>query len=291
MNKVVVHEEPVKQLTAAEGKRKAQLEQTIIKYSREFLEVGMALAEIQERRLYRVEHKTFDAYIKQAFELAPRTAYQYISASEAYENLRNCAENDSEVIELLPANEAQLRPLTKLPAQQQRVVWQMAVESAPGGKVTAKHIDRTAKQYLGETATKAITKRKAQPAKGRKVEDGLHATYAAFMESLKKTIDGGYSATTREAVIGLLDDLIAIREVVAMGSDLEELRGFEAASSADANKLEKAGYLLFRMDRSSMNIKERAGGGWPKHSGSYKTVKAMEDAFATLLKDDKHLRG
>ena len=40
-----------------------------------------------------------------------------------------------------------------------------------------------------------------------------------------------------------------------------------------------------------MTIKERAGGGWAKHSGPYATVKEMEAAFKEILLDDMHLVG
>lgn len=38
--------------------------------------------------------------------------------------------------------ESVLRPLTSLPPDQQREVFQKAVETAPEGKVTAKHVEK-----------------------------------------------------------------------------------------------------------------------------------------------------
>ena len=41
----------------------------------------------------------------------------------------------------MPVNEAQVRPLTKLKESKQQVeAWEMAVKTAPDGKITAKHV-------------------------------------------------------------------------------------------------------------------------------------------------------
>lgn len=106
-----------------------------------FVEVGQALIEIRDRRLYKLSHQTFEDYCQERWGLARRTAYQYIEASEVVanieQNVRNCAH--------LPANEAQARPLVSLPPEQQVEVWQKAVETAPrdsegSPRVTAKHV-------------------------------------------------------------------------------------------------------------------------------------------------------
>lgn len=56
------------------------------------------------------------------------------------ENVRNC-------VQTLPANEAQARPLTSFPAEQQAEVWQEAVETAPAGKLTGAHVERTVARF------------------------------------------------------------------------------------------------------------------------------------------------
>src|SRR5690606_26347192 len=49
-----------------------------------------------------------------------------------------------------PANERQARPLTKLPPEQQREAWEEAVATAPDGRVTAAHVERTVKRLTYE---------------------------------------------------------------------------------------------------------------------------------------------
>ena len=65
---------------------------------------------------------------------ARRTAYQFIESAAVVENVRHGAQT-------LPTNERQARPLTKLKPDEQAEAWQEAVDSAPDGKVTAKHVE------------------------------------------------------------------------------------------------------------------------------------------------------
>jgi len=47
-------------------------------------------------------------------------------------------------IGVIPATESQARPLTKIKdPEKQKEVWSKAVKTATGGKVTAKHVERT----------------------------------------------------------------------------------------------------------------------------------------------------
>jgi hypothetical protein len=47
----------------------------------------------------------------------------------------------------LPANEAQVRPLTSLTPDAQRAAWTEAVQTAPNGKLTAAHVEQVVEQY------------------------------------------------------------------------------------------------------------------------------------------------
>ena len=54
--------------------------------------------------------------------------------------------------------EKHIRPLTSLPAEAQPIVWQRAVETAPNGKVTAKHVEEAAETMEILTPTGVIPK-------------------------------------------------------------------------------------------------------------------------------------
>lgn len=62
-----------------------------------------------------------------------------INAAEVVENLRP--------IGLIPSTESQARPLTQLEPEEQSIVWQRAIDTAPNGKVTAAHVQATVDAY------------------------------------------------------------------------------------------------------------------------------------------------
>lgn len=110
----------------------AKEEEIIERGMRSFVEVGNALMRIRDNDLYTVTHNTFEAYCKERWGMARRTAYQMIDAATVVENVRNCAQ--------IPTHESQVRPLAALPPEQQPAAWQEAVDTAPEGKVTAAHV-------------------------------------------------------------------------------------------------------------------------------------------------------
>jgi len=123
-----------------------ELEETIQKNLTAFYEVGFALMQIRDNRLYR-EYKhedktpwTFEEYCKSKWNFERNYANKLIKASEVVENLGTNVP--------IPKSEGSLRPLTSLPPDQQREVYQKAVETAPGGRVAAKHIEKILKEAV-----------------------------------------------------------------------------------------------------------------------------------------------
>lgn len=112
-----------------------------------FVEVGQALREIRDDRLYRAEYETFEEYVEKRWEMGQSRAYQFIDAAQIVESLKS-----STIVELLPSNEAQIRPLSILQTEQQPQVWQEAVSTAPNGKVTAAHVAATVQKHQNQVA-------------------------------------------------------------------------------------------------------------------------------------------
>ena len=93
----------------------------------------MALLAIRERRLYRAKYATFDYYCRQRWSFTDDYARLLMRGSEVVSNLLPIGN--------MPTNEAQVRPLTQLETPEaQQAAWQQAVETAPGGKITAAHV-------------------------------------------------------------------------------------------------------------------------------------------------------
>jgi hypothetical protein len=277
--------EPVKDLSVQEEKRLEQLENVVAENFKTFVQVGQALAEIRDRKLYRMKAMTFEKYCKELFDIAKARAYELISAADVVENVRHGGRFDDEQI-LLPLNERQVRPLTKLRPEQQVAVWKAAVDSAPQGKITSSHVNRVVKSYLGQKIEKAVQKVQRDVVVNCSAE--FSEAFDAFSLQLLKERNANYKHTSRGYIIKALDQL---RSDLAEDGDLIEEPAYFGGSD-DNNKLERAGYSIFRMDSSSMSIKRRSeNGGWVKYSDGYETIKEMEAAFKVVLQDDMHLRG
>jgi hypothetical protein len=80
---------PTGALDKREAMRLSTLEQRIASGLRTFLEVGAALAEIRDNRLYREQSGTFEAYCRERWRMGRRHAYQLIDAAVIVENVRN----------------------------------------------------------------------------------------------------------------------------------------------------------------------------------------------------------
>jgi len=120
--------EVVEELSPEEEADRSRLE---LKVERAFYESGLALVELRSRRLYRSTHKSFEEYCFERFGFQRAHSYRLIDAARVVDNLSSGCLQFGDII---PSSESQCRPLIKLEPDEQRQVWQEAVEQA-GGKV------------------------------------------------------------------------------------------------------------------------------------------------------------
>ncbi|MEH2185589.1 MAG: hypothetical protein V7K64_05315 [Nostoc sp.] len=133
----------VPELTEQEISDRLHLER---KVERAFFEAGKALMELRDRKLYRSTHKTFEEYCRDRFGHNRRQSYLLMDAAVIFDNLeQKCDRNDH----ILPTNEWQIRPLSKLEPDIQPEAWEQAVESA-NGKVPSHRIVKDAVQRIME---------------------------------------------------------------------------------------------------------------------------------------------
>ncbi len=132
-------------LNSAERSTLKMCEATISKHIGTFVEVGTALAEINDGNLYRESHRTFEAYIKDKWDFAKSHAYRLIAAAEVVKNVPHGGQ--------IPTSERQARPLVELPAERQAEAWEAAVEKAKqaGQEVTAAIVEEVVEQILEQT--------------------------------------------------------------------------------------------------------------------------------------------
>ncbi len=138
-------------LTALELTRLGALETVIDAGIKTFVAVGCALGEIRDRRLYRAQFATFEDYCRDRYGLERRHAYRLIDAANVVENVSNWTQTADPAwpggISCLPLTESTARPLTVLNPDEQGPVWQVAVETAPAGKITAAHVQTVVDAY------------------------------------------------------------------------------------------------------------------------------------------------
>jgi len=161
--------EPQTKLTSIEESELVRLESIIEKGQQTFVEVGAALMEIKDSGLYK-QHGTFEQYCKERWGYARTTAYYLIQSCKVIENVQHVEQGS-------PSSLRQTIPLSGLTPPQQQEAWKKAVDTAPEGKVTAKHVEKTAKEF-----------QKVSVPKERPPEYGLRYAQMAIMD-LEKIAD------------------------------------------------------------------------------------------------------
>lgn len=133
------------ELTPAEQTELTELERTI---DAGFTSAAVALKDIHDKKLYRQTHSTFETYCKERWNFGDRYARNLLAASEVIENLKS-GTNGSEI---LPTNERQVRAIAHLPAEEQQLVWNEAVATAPNGKVSGAYVASVAGRRSGQAS-------------------------------------------------------------------------------------------------------------------------------------------
>ncbi|HOR01505.1 MAG TPA: DNA methyltransferase [Anaerolineae bacterium] len=134
----------------------AECESVIERGLATFVEVGQALMEIRERRLYREQYETFEDYCRERWGLGQSRVYQMMDATRVVEVLKS-----STMVELpLPANERQARELVPLLRQDEAKVievWRELREQY-GEEVTAARV----KNLVSKRLERIVRERQAQ---------------------------------------------------------------------------------------------------------------------------------
>jgi hypothetical protein len=153
-------------------------EETIGRDLRSFVEVGLALVKIRDERLYRQDYYDFDQYCRHRWGVSRIHAHRNIEAAKVHEMLP---------VGNKPANEAQVRPLTRIRTEDgaldQRAitrVWQRVVDYAPtddaGRKViTAKVVEEAAQPVLRRRGIKTGSGVRSRRSSSAPANDGTAA--------------------------------------------------------------------------------------------------------------------
>ena len=112
-----------------------------------FLSVGNDLIELKQLEVYKETHKTFEAFVRDQFNLERAQAYRLMEAASVTKNLSPIGDKID-----TPKLESQLREVAKAPPEQQAEVVKKAVEKAAeeNRKPTANDFKQAVKQVTGE---------------------------------------------------------------------------------------------------------------------------------------------
>jgi hypothetical protein len=147
-------------LSQVETVRLSHYEHVIQSGIAQFMAVGEALTIIRDERLYRKTHHSFEAYCQAKWNLTARHANRLIVAADVVEDLRPIGLTETAaapVAVAIPTNEAQVRPLAALPAEERRTAWANANAAAGAGNVTARHVQEAVTQLRSHPTMNQMT--------------------------------------------------------------------------------------------------------------------------------------
>jgi len=161
------------------------LEKLIDTRRRSFYEIGKALREIRDGRLYReLLFDTFEQYVRKRWDMGKSYAHRLIEASRVIDNL-------SPIGDVLPENEAQSRILRRFKPVDQRKLWRDFL--AAGLELNASNI--------GRFAAKFANKEKARIDLTTVVSPEFKAAVMAMLSQIGAAREDGWRATSREAAL------------------------------------------------------------------------------------------
>ena len=119
--------------------------------------VGIALAEIRDRRLYQTEFTTFEDYRRAKWRSHRAYVYRLITASQLFSHLStNCRQNP-------PSHESQFTPLFGFSKDQAQQAWEKAAENAVGCRITAQIVISAIRQLNLATTAEGAEKQTTPP--------------------------------------------------------------------------------------------------------------------------------
>ncbi|MFH2064954.1 MAG: hypothetical protein ABIK15_07140 [Pseudomonadota bacterium] len=195
-------------MTEEEQSRLEELENIVHENFGAFVETGMALAEIRDKKLYREEYVTFEAYCKAELEVSRSRAHRLIESATVVKNLLPIGQQIG--IGILPTNERQARPLTKLPPEDQVKAWKEVLETCR--KPTAHAVERVAKQYHNEEVKKQYRETKQRVSTESIVSPAFKKGFQAFMDVVAEERNQGWKKTAKKAAIKHIATIIKLIE-------------------------------------------------------------------------------
>ncbi len=165
--------------------RLKHLETIISKNQSRFYEIGQALREIRDSRLYKQAlFSSFEAYARARWDIGRSQAYRLIDAYSVISNL-------SPIGDRLPGNEAQTRPLVPLSPPEQRKIWKDFLNT--GVEITARNI----KNFIDERKEKE----NSPPDYTDQISDEYMAAVQVMLNQVRYAQNDKWQKTSRQAAL------------------------------------------------------------------------------------------
>lgn len=203
-----------------------------------FYQVGQALLEIQENKLYRQEFNTFDEYLQGRWNFGRTQAYNFINSAKVISNLKM-----STIVDI-PTNENQTRYLAQLEPDLQGYVWSNIINTFEA--VTGKIVDQEVKKH--KQLNEAIKEVKSKPMLYQ------FETQEELIEKAKSLIP---------APAPVVQEVIKHVEIIKDGELMDKLEQKDVyinqlkSSLSDLEKLKSEKYSLERQLQATKNDLQR----------------------------------
>ena len=203
----VVDDEVEMELTTVEKAELARLEKIIAKNTEGVFAWGLALMEIKGKRLYRDRYATFENYVKDRWEMGKSHAYRLIAAGEVFDHLSPIGDGLP-----TPANEAQVRPLKRVPASMQRTAWETAAHEALNGRITARLVSKVVNRMVGPAPKKSAAKVKT-------LMDAWNKRITWMIDEVERANKQGWDDEVKAEMLEVLKDIVKMIEEEQGGSE------------------------------------------------------------------------
>lgn len=223
-----------KLLSPAEEHEFALCEQLIERGLETWLEVGIAVCVVRDRRLYRAKFATFELWAQAKMGVTASRLRQLCGASEVVQHLLEEQKRYPGNAFVIPASETLVRPLAGLAPEDQLAAWNKAVSLAPNGRPTRSLVQAVAREWKSDTTNLEPLNLEPRTLNGEKREKVREAELVGpkrmrLMEasdraiaSTRELVDLAGTADSSEAA-GLLVSLEQLQKYKDHLADLERM--------------------------------------------------------------------
>ncbi|MDB5620535.1 hypothetical protein [Tardiphaga sp.] len=254
------------ELATAETARLKQCEKAIEKGLGTFVEVGQALLDIRDGKLYRASHKTFEAYCKERWDISRPRAYQLIEGAKTVQTIADVAGADlSTTVDKI--TERQSRELASDPIGAAQQIKARVEKGEEPAKATAEVIaERRADRQL----------------RGKKPDPEVEALHAEARDSLPEAVKD--QIATRDAAVAARKAAPTADE--DLQDEIDELKN--ALGSKDSRIAELEAKLA---DLEPMRLEYKRGGFAEVIKGLAEQIRVLKTRVETESQEKvKNLR-